>query len=278
VASGAQQDDGNRVKINRKYLKTPLLYIVCCVCILSACNSTKTDHQSTSKVRYTLRPKPKVDTAQQRQIIDSLYQRLEMAYETKSIDQLSTFVQDWADYSAKQTKTYPVSDTIAQALSQIFMTMLSSHDSTLVAWKTYQHQKLFAGAKYLLIQVSVPYSIGFAKDAHQDTLRNFSLPVKYPNLTILYCHEVYQQAFDRFLAKDIDYSKKGFLSKILTLPPWAISGISSQASIENIQLNPELTGAVVEYYVANRIIKSWLVKQGADWVIVRSTQSVAEYD
>lgn len=255
-------------------MKNTLLYILCCVCILSACNSAKTDNQSTSKVRYTLRPKPKVDTAQQRQIIDSLYQRLEMAYKTKSIDQLSSFVQDWADYSAKQAKNYPASDTIAQALSQIFMTMLSSHDSTSVAWKTYQHQKLFAGAKYLLMQVSVPYSIGSVKD----TLRNFSLPVKYPNLTTLYCYEIYQQAFDRFLAKDIDYSKKGFLSKILTLPPWAINGISSQASIENIQLNHELTGAVVEYYVENRIIKSGLVKQGADWVIVRSTQNVVEYD
>jgi len=186
-------------------MKNTLLYILCCVYILSACNSAKTDNQSTSKVRYTLRPKLKVDTAQQRQIIDSLFQRLEMAYETKSIDQLSTFVQDWADYSAKQTKTYPASDTVAQALNQIFMTMLSSHDSTSVAWKTYQHQKLFADAKYLLTQGSIPYSIGSAKDTHQDTLRNFSLFMKYPNLTILYCHEVYKKAFDRFLAKDIDY-------------------------------------------------------------------------
>ncbi|WP_299466451.1 hypothetical protein [uncultured Microscilla sp.] len=94
----------------------------------------------------------------------------------------------------------------------------------------------------------------------------------------IYCHEVYKQALDRFLAKDINYSKKEFLGKILTLPPWAINSIGSQASIESIQLNHELTGAVVEYYVANLIIKSWLLKQGNDWVIVRSTQNLAEYD
>ncbi|EAY29644.1 hypothetical protein [Microscilla marina] len=255
-------------------------YILWLFFLVGACTSSPENNTNQDNLHqhHKLHPKAAIDTAQQRQMVDSLYQRLQRAYETKSTIRLNTFVQDWAAYSAKQAQSYPTSDTIAQALIQVFMAMLSSNDFTSVDWKSYQHKVLFTDAKYLLMQGSVPYSIGFAKNAHRDTLRNFSLPIKYPNLTMLYCDEVYTQAFSRFLAKDIDYSKKSFLGKILTLPPWAINSIGSQASIERIQLNHELTGAVVDYYLGNLIIKSWLMKQGNDWVIVRSIQNLAEYD
>jgi hypothetical protein len=245
---------------------------------LNACGSPQKNSfpQSQFKVSYALRPKPKVDTVKQRQVVDSLHQRLEVAYEAKSIQLLEAFLQDWAVYSVKQTKKYPASDTVAQALSQVFTTMFSPFDFARFGWQPHKKETLFTDAKYLIIQGKLPYAIDFDKNIPWDTLRHFSPPVKYQGVTVLHYHEVYHQTFKQFFKSGDEQSKRQFLENMLVIPPWWSTHIISQPEIFAIRLNTRLNGAVVDYHLVSASMRSWLIKQNNMWQVVRSKMMAIE--
>jgi hypothetical protein len=208
---------------------------------------------------------------------DSLNKELETAFQN-SRPTMNKFMDDWSNESLKMTNSNPTD--LEQEFFQIYKIIFSPFDFEKFGWNESGNWTPYSGAKYIVIQSEIPYTIVNEIDTladfnYMDTLENFIPVVKFENVKTLYLVKQYRTALVDFLGVPQNFEERNvFWEKKEFLEPFIKSSLAydwravlTQPTIDGIGISENFTEATVDFTIMQTGLRSYLIKANGHWTL-----------